>query len=191
MTTLLHLLDEEGNFEQLDSEHLHLYSHFNAQLANLIELSDEQAEELNQLTGHIRYVDGKFIAQEWQAVEIPLETAKQNAIKELGEKTDKLTDALLADYPKSEMSSFYRQEQEARAFMANNNSPCAMLGAIAQKRGIPLALLAEKVIEKADYFAWVTGQILGEKQRIESAIQVANSKAEIDELMEDVRVWRL
>lgn len=192
MKITLHFLDEQGHFEQLESEHLHLYSHINLETdkAKLLELTDEQAEELAKLTGVIRFVDGQFIV-ETQAVEIDLNSAKQIALNQLANKVDSLKSALMAGYPQAEIDSFYRQEFEARAYLNGDESNIAMIANIAKLRGVPLAVLAEKVVQKADFIAGVIGQVLGVKQKFENAIEQAETLENLASIESEIEKWSI
>lgn len=188
MAMLLHLLDEQGNFEQIDSDFLFLYP--NLEQEKLIELTAEQETELNALNGTVRYVDGKFIV-ETQAVEIDLNSAKQTALNHLANKVDSLKSALMAGYPQAEIDSFYRQEFEARAYLNGDESNIAMIANIAKLRGVPLQILAEKVVQKADFIAGVIGQVLGVKQAFETRIENAENVDELNAIETEIAKWSI
>lgn len=192
MATILHILDEQGHFEQLDSEHLHLYSHINVEndKDKLIELTAEQEAELNALNGTVRYVDGKFVVDE-QAVEIDLNSAKQALIRKITEKTDRLKSSLTASYPQTEIESFYRQEQEAREFLAGKIETPEMLSQIAKVRNLPLNLLAQAVVRKADQLAGIIGAILGQKQKLEAKAEKADNLEMLAEIETEVEQWSI
>ena len=52
----------------------------------------------------------------------------------------------------TERSSWSMQEAEARAWVLNNASPTPALSVLATARGVPMSLLVEKVIQKADLY---------------------------------------
>lgn len=87
-----------------------------------------------------------------------------------------------AGYPLSEQQSWDKQETEARAWTADNTKATPLLSALAQARGLALADLAGRVIQKADAFAQMTGAIVGKRQRLEDQILSAATIAEIDAL---------
>lgn len=188
MTILIHILDEQGNFEQIDSDFLFLYP--NLEQEKLIELTAEQETELNALNGTVRYVDGKFIVEK-QALEIDLNSAKQTALNHLANKVDSLKSALMAGYPQAEIDSFYRQEFEARAYLNGDESNIAMIANIAKLRGVPLAVLAEKVVQKADFIAAAIGQVLGVKQKFENAIEQAETLENLVSIETEIAKWSI
>lgn len=126
-----------------------------------------------------------------QAVEITLESAKSALIRKIAEKTDRLKSSITASYPQTEIDSFYRQEQEARAFLNGEIANPEMLSQIATVRNLPLATLAQAVVRKADQFALVIGVILGQKQLFESHVNNAQSLDELNEIQNEVEKWSI
>ncbi|MEH6649992.1 MAG: hypothetical protein V7707_08220 [Motiliproteus sp.] len=80
--------------------------------------------------------------------------------------------SMLATYPPTEVTSWDKQEQEARAYLADNTATTPLLAAIAAARGLPLATLAERVVVKADLFAVQSGAIFGQRQALEDDLNV-------------------
>lgn len=126
-----------------------------------------------------------------QAVEITLESAKTALISKIAEKTDRLKSSITASYPQTEIDSFYRQEQEARAFLNGEIANPEMLSQIAKVRNLPLTTLAQAVVRKADQFALVIGVILGQKQLFESHVNNAQSLDELNEIQSEVEQWSI
>ena len=77
---------------------------------------------------------------------------------------------LKADYPESEVSSWGKQEREARALLADPATATPLLSAIATARGIDLAELAARVLAKADAYAVAAGALIGRRQALEDAL---------------------
>ncbi|NBI42064.1 hypothetical protein GVX76_00870 [[Haemophilus] felis] len=112
-------------------------------------------------------------------------------IQQVALKADKLKDQILVGYPQAEIDSFYRQEREARDWVADHSKPAPMLSAIAENRGVPLAMLVEKVIEKADQVASAMGRIIGTRQAFEDRILGAKSIAELTAIEQEIELWQL
>lgn len=85
--------------------------------------------------------------------------------------------AIRAGYPDSEVLSWPKQEQEARAFTANANAATPLLDALATARGITKAELAARIIVKADLFAGISGGIIGKRQALEDALNALPANA--------------
>lgn len=120
-----------------------------------------------------------------------VEQFKKRLIHQIAEKTDRLKSAVLVGYPQAEIDSFYRQESEARAWVVNNNAATPMLSAIAENRGVSLAILAQKVIEKADLVSTVIGHIIGTRQGFEDRILTAKNLEELTACEQEIEQWQL
>lgn len=85
---------------------------------------------------------------------------------------------IVGDTPAHEVSSWGKQEMEARAFSnaATALNPTPLIDNLATSRGIPKALLARKIVAKADQFASYSGQLIGKRQGLEDAVDAATSK---------------
>lgn len=73
-------------------------------------------------------------------------------------------------YPPGEISTFDKQETEARAYLLDNTAPTPLLDALATNRGIDKAELVSRVIVKADVFSAASGAIIGKRQKLEDAL---------------------
>lgn len=86
-----------------------------------------------------------------------------------------------AGYPESEVLTWGKQEQEARAWAANNAEPMPFVSALATERGIAASDLAGRIVAKADLYAAASAAIVGQRQRLEDQIVAILA----DELMAD------
>lgn len=112
-------------------------------------------------TGHPVLVD--------QLALTPFQT-RDTKLAEFKTKSDLITFSVREEYPTDEVLSWSKQELEARAYLADDSAPTPLLSAIAENRNIPLDLLAQKVVEKADVYAGFTGQIFGIRQALEDRL---------------------
>lgn len=85
-------------------------------------------------------------------------------LPEINRRCEEAIAQLKAGYPESEILSWAKQEQEARS----GGGP--MLTALALARGVPLSVLCERIIHKADSFAALSGRIIGIRQSLEDRI---------------------
>lgn len=108
----------------------------------------------------------------------------------LANKADSFKSALLQGYPQTEIESFYRQEKEALAWLADNQTKTPMLTQIAQVRGVPFEILVQKVIEKSNQFAVAIGIIIGQRQKFEDRLLVATTIEQLDELEKEINQWQ-
>ena len=107
-------------------------------------------------------------------VEIPEDTSFTESLpyklmiinREYEEAVNNLTE----DISKDERDTWVKQEQEARAWVVDNNSPTPLLSAMCEARGCSLEYMVGKVIEKSDLYTIEVGRLLGEKQRKEKEL---------------------
>lgn len=130
---------------------------------------------------------GEDFVQEFDIVPLPdeelarvLEQAKTEKLQSVNGTCDSLMKELVATYPDMEVSTFYKQEEEARAIASGAEPSTNMLTSIAAVRGVDVKVLAERVIAHAEAFAIASGNIMGQRQKIEDAIDAAKNVAELD-----------
>lgn len=109
-----------------------------------------------------------------------LEEAKALKLEEINAAADRAIATLTATYPDREISTFGKQEAEARAYAADPTTPqTPLLSALAHARGIPLPDLVERVLTKADAFAIASGSIIGQRQALEDRLDACATVEEI------------
>jgi hypothetical protein len=91
-----------------------------------------------------------------------------------------------ANYPDGEVQSWAKQESEARAYAADNAAAIPLIEALSAARGVPVAELVNRIIAKADSFAVISGQIIGNRQRCEDEINAATTIEEVEAVTWDV-----
>lgn len=72
--------------------------------------------------------------------------------------------------PATERETWIKQEQEARAYTIDSNTPTPFLDSLASQRGVPKDYLVSKIIEKADLFAVAVGALTGARQKAEDEL---------------------
>ena len=82
-------------------------------------------------------------------------------------------DDLIPQYPLHERETWDQQSMEAKAKAADPAAATPLLSAMAQARGITVAVLAAKVTAKAAAFAAAGGAIIGAQQALEDHLQAA------------------
>lgn len=76
----------------------------------------------------------------------------------------------VSQYPESEISSWPKQEAEARAYFANQATPTPWIDSAARARGIPKDQLVVLIIQNADALALVHGTLTGKRQKLRDQI---------------------
>lgn len=108
-----------------------------------------------------------------------LKQAQANALQQINENCDKELAALTQTYPVFEISSWPQQITEAKAYAADPATPTPLLSELATARGIELAGLVTKVLEKAAVFSVISGQLIGKRQALETAIDATTTLEEL------------
>ena len=111
-----------------------------------------------------------------------LEEVKTAKLSEINAAADRAIATLTATYPDREISTFDKQESEARAYAADPTASTPLLSALAQARGLELAELVRRVLIKADAFAVASGSIIGQRQALEDQLDACETLEEVDAL---------
>lgn len=109
--------------------------------------------------------------------------AKAAKLSEINKAADKIMAALISIYPDREISTFDKQEAEARAYMADPEAPTPLLSALAKARGISMDELVKRVIAKADAFAAASGYIIGQRQALEDELDTCKTLEEVQSIV--------
>ena len=131
-------------------------------------------------------VDGE---RQFEIVAVPeptLEEVKAAKLSEINAAADKAIASLTAAYPDREISTFDKQESEARAYAANPTASTPLLSALAQARGVPLDELVRRVLAKADAFAVASGSIIGQRQALEDRLDACTTLEEVQGITVDI-----
>lgn len=78
--------------------------------------------------------------------------------------------SLTSSIPTSEISTWTKQESEARAYLLDNNALTPLIDAICLARECDKSYLVGKIIEKADAYAVAVGTLTGIRQKLEKEI---------------------
>lgn len=77
---------------------------------------------------------------------------------------------LTSSIPASEISTWAKQESEARAYLVDSTASTPFIDAISLARGVDKSYLVDKIIEKADAYTAVVGTLTGVRQKLEKEI---------------------
>lgn len=115
----------------------------------------------------------------------PLPSSVMLKANQLGINNSKFQTAMLevvAGYPEKEISSWAKQEDEARAYQQNNSAATPLVDALAAARGIEKGILVSRIIAKADLFAQVSGTLIGKRQKLEDQLNALPNDATAEEI---------
>lgn len=108
-----------------------------------------------------------------------LEEVKTAKLSEINAAADRAIATLTATYPDREISTFDKQEAEARAYSADPTAPTPLLSALAKARGLSMDDLVKRVLIKADTFAAASGYIIGQRQALEDRLDACKTLEEV------------
>lgn len=111
--------------------------------------------------------------------ELSLDESKAVKLSEINAAADRAIATLTATYPDREISTFDKQESEARAYAADPTASTPLLSALAQARGVPLDELVRRVLAKADAFAVASGSIIGQRQALEDRLDACTTLEDV------------
>lgn len=104
-----------------------------------------------------------------------LDDLKAVKLNEINTAYQKAIATLTPTYPDDERLTFDKQEQEARAWLADSSTPTPFVDALAVGRQMEKAELVSRIIAKADAFALASGSLTGQRQRYEDMLDVAKT----------------
>jgi len=111
---------------------------------------------------------------------------KSLKLAEINIQAQKELSSFTATYPEGEVSTFDKQESEAKAFIADNTADTPLLDALATNREIDKAELATRIVTKATAFSAASGAIIGKRQKLEDRLnklsEDVNSTEDIAEI---------
>lgn len=149
----------------------------------VVDIEDE-AELVGKMA--VENEDGTVTLQD---IEVDVNSLKIRLIQQLKARADELSRLILEEYPEIEKNSFTIQKQEALSFKQNPEAPCPVLKGIADARGMELAVLVDKVLQKSQIFETVTGKIAGSRQAIMDKIEKAKTHEELAPLEAEINSW--
>ncbi len=131
----------------------------------------ERAEDAHLLPdGCIPITDAEALAIQSPTVE----QVKTSCLAAINNHASRKLALLSAAYPDGEVQSWSQQTREADALAVNPDVATPLLSAIATTRGVPLADLATRVRAKVQAYAVASGQIIGQRQALEDAINAVD-----------------
>ena len=101
---------------------------------------------------------------------------KNNQLALINQHCQNELNVLTNTYPSGEVSTFDKQETEARAYLADNAAATPLLDALAFGRGIDKTELIDRVIAKADVFSAASGAIIGKRQKLEDELNALSEE---------------
>lgn len=102
--------------------------------------------------------------------ELTIEELTPYLAKDINSRFEDEVSKLTADTPSSEVSTWLKQESEARKYLEDTTAPTPLIDAICEARECPKAYLIGKIIEKADKYSYELGVLTGIRQKEEKLL---------------------
>ena len=112
-------------------------------------------------------------------------------LSEINSKYSEATSSLVSTYPSTELLSFDKQEQEARAWLKDNNIETPLIDALAEGRQIDKTDLVNRIINKSELFAIQTGYLTGQRQHYEDQLELATTEEEIKAIIPKYKYYKI
>ncbi len=112
---------------------------------------------------------------------------KQLKVAEINAAFEQDMQPIINGIPAIERESWRKQEEEARAYVANNAAFTPLIDALASSRSVNKAELVTRIIQKADLFAGISGTLIGRRQGLEDTLDALPPTATAEEI--EAIVW--
>lgn len=117
-----------------------------------------------------------------------VEELKAAKLAEINAAYNAATSSLVSTYPSTELLTFDKQEQEARAWNADNSVETPLVDMLAAGRQMDKAELVRRIIAKSDSFAVATGYLTGQRQRYEDLLGEARTVEEVEAIVPEYKM---
>lgn len=117
--------------------------------------------------------------------------AKKEKLSEINLEYNKSTSSLVSTYPQTEVLTFDKQEQEARAWLEDNSIETPLIDALTEGRQINKADLVNRIINKSNLFAIQTGYLTGQRQYYEDQLELATTEEEIEAIIPEYKYYEV
>ena len=145
---------------------------------------NDKAQGWLQKGYEIYVINGRL---EWRSIFVnDFATAKKSKLQEINLKADYVLYYLIKDYPASELTSWYKQELEAKLYKLDPvNHPSVLIENIAAARGMDADDLVDKILLKAAIFSKLSGTVFGRRQKYEDLLSATVDINDVDKILVD------
>lgn len=136
-------------------------------------LSDPEYSHLHEFLSQLP-TDNVFL----QRSGVTLEQVKAEKIRQINTECERQLSALVADYPASERNTWEQKIKEAENLI-DHGVPATYLQIEATERGVPVEVLATKVLQKANEYLSAAATITGNRGKHTDAVNVLTTVADV------------
>lgn len=101
---------------------------------------------------------------------LPFSSTKSKGLAKVNDTFEEEVALITRGIPVSEILTWSKQEQEARAYLLDRIAPTPLIDSICLTRECDKSYLVSKILEKADAYAVAVGMLTGIRQRLEKEI---------------------
>ncbi len=106
------------------------------------------------------------------------------ALNVLNERYELAMDTILGNTPKKEVDTWTKQEEEAKAWAADNKAPTPYIDAVLSTRSdITKEIFIQKVLEKSNSFLVESGETMGRFQVLRARLENATKLSELQDIL--------
>lgn len=152
----------------------------------LFDFLSENGVELFQLDANWVYRGNKTVEEVNELISSynPWPIEKRKKMVEINKDFASAVDQLVSGTTSDERNSWAIQEREAAEWIKDNNASIPALNVLAASRGIPVDILAEKVLEKAALYKQYYFTFQGMRDRAEDLVKSLPNSGSIERLHE-------
>lgn len=128
------------------------------------------------------------ISGRFSKIRLSLEQEKLMLLEKVNNHADFLHDRIIQGYPKSEVSTFYRQELEVERWTRGDHR-VPFLAYIAKRRKLPIEEIMARVAYKAELIAPIIAVPCADRQFFEDEIMACKTMEQLDGVIISVDKW--
>lgn len=157
-------------YAMLDSKNALLYT-FTKESKSEYDKKDNVVEIDSKIINEIK--SGDIYDKNKKTFNIDIEYVRSKYLDSINQGYEAAIQMILGeDTPLSEMISWETQEKEAKAFLESKDSKVApSISVMANTRGVPLDIFANKIIEKANKYRAASSFLIGYRQKLISSLE--------------------
>lgn len=157
-------------YAMLDSKNALLYT-FTKESKSEYDKKDNVVEIDSKIINEIK--SGDIYDKNKKTFSIDIEYVRSKYLDSINQGYEAAIQMILGeDTPLSEMISWETQEKEAKAFLESKDSKVApSISVMANTRGVPLDVFANKIIEKANKYRAASSFLIGYRQKLISSLE--------------------
>lgn len=138
---------------------------------------DRTAGKISAVFSRQQYDGQEFLPDGALELQPTVEEVRDEKLEEINGAYEAQLSVVRNGYPETELLTWDKQEQEARAYLADNGASTPFMDSLAGERGITKADLAARIMVKVNLADTLVGAATGKRQRLEDEILAIDENA--------------